>query len=62
MLRIVVYFQLNIESSKELRLLEVAGNKINAILPREKALEELTSFGQAARTYRKCRSVKANWS
>nr|CAB3267570.1 ubiquitin carboxyl-terminal hydrolase 7-like [Phallusia mammillata] len=44
--------KLNIDDSHELRLLEVVGNKICEILRREKPLEELTSYGQAARLYR----------
>uniref|UniRef100_F6YGJ7 Ubiquitin carboxyl-terminal hydrolase 7 n=1 Tax=Ciona intestinalis TaxID=7719 RepID=F6YGJ7_CIOIN len=41
-----------IDSSKELRVLEVVGNKICGILRPEKALEDLTPYGQVARLYR----------
>lgn len=37
---------MTIDSSKTLRLLEVVGNKIQNIVPLDKSLEELTTFGQ----------------
>jgi len=38
--------KMTIDSSKTLRLLEVVGNKIQNIVPLDKSLEELTTFGQ----------------
>ncbi|CAK8680531.1 unnamed protein product [Clavelina lepadiformis] len=44
--------KLSIEGSKELRLMEVVGNKICNILRKEKSLEEISFYGQAPRLYR----------
>ena len=40
------------DNDKELRLLEVMSNKIGAIYPKEKSLEDLVMYGQGAKTYR----------
>uniref|UniRef100_H2YBF2 Ubiquitin carboxyl-terminal hydrolase 7 n=1 Tax=Ciona savignyi TaxID=51511 RepID=H2YBF2_CIOSA len=44
--------KVGIENAQELRVLEVVGNKICGILRPEKALEDLTPYGQVARLYR----------
>merc|ERR1739838_842992 len=43
---------MKIPDDKQLRLLEVVGNKIQSIYSTDKPLEELAAFGQAARSFR----------
>lgn len=44
--------KMKIPEGKKLRLLEVVGNKIQTIIPTDKALEDLSPFGQASKSFR----------